>query len=113
MKCLAESGLAQTLLQPLVLPLTVVHATSGSLRQLASELLNQLTRQQSSDDTAKQAVNTTLAPTSTTEFYSELCATAELFCQLSRCVLCLYSYTCCISIVLTCWAGVQHRNRLG
>jgi len=84
-KCLAESGLAQTLLQPLVLPLTVVHATSGSLRQLASELLNQLTRQQSSDDTAKQAVNTTLAPTSTTEFYSELCATAELFCQLSRC----------------------------
>ena len=85
---LVKSGLAQTL-QPLVLPLTVVHATGGSLRQLASDLLTNLSRQQSIDEansTINQTGSTPLIPNSTSEFYSELCATAELFCQLSRCV---------------------------
>ncbi|XP_065912332.1 focadhesin-like isoform X2 [Dysidea avara] len=88
---LVKSGLAQTL-QPLVLPLTVVHATGGSLRQLAGDLLTNLltnlSRQQSIDEansTINQTGSTPLIPNSTSEFYSELCATAELFCQLSRC----------------------------
>lgn len=92
-QCLVKTDLKQTLLQLLVFPLTVVHVNGGSLRQLASDLLTQLTAKLSNDETDKLPSSTRPVPTSTSEFYSELCATAELYCQLSTYV-CLCVHVC-------------------
>jgi len=83
-QCLVQSDdLPRALLLPFVFPLTVVLCATktGSSHQMANELLEKISKN-CSDSEAAGLAEVTVVPTSTSEQYSEICATAELYYQL-------------------------------
>lgn len=88
-QCLIESDPPKELLLPFVFPLTVVLCATkaGPSHQMINELLLQVNKKEFSSSKAPPTglAEATTTPTSTSEVYSEICASAQLYCQLCRC----------------------------
>ena len=81
MQCLIQSNPPKELLLPLVLPLTVVLSVAkiSQFHQMINEFLVRVNK---SNNEAAGLDGVMVVPTSISEAYSEICATAQLYCQL-------------------------------